>query len=127
MPTRPSKDQLKGIVQKMIDANESEENIATVIKKAQESPDVFEMLTSPLVPQIADAAHAIADHIDAPKLNRSEGEARVYGFIAGATSAAGDLLAGFTSPIGIAMTLAGLGPESRVAEAVPALKGLLKI
>lgn len=87
----------------------------------------WSMANTPLVPQIADAAHAIANHIDAPKQDRSKTIAQIRGFLAGATQGTGDLLAGFTSPVGIALTLAGLGPESRLAEMAPAFKRLLSL
>ena len=91
------------------------------------SPSMWERANTPLIPQIADAAHAIADHLDQPKLDRSETEAKIRGFLAGATTGAGDVAASFTSPIGLALTAAGLGPESKIAEAVPALKTMLNL
>ena len=88
---------------------------------------VWSAANTPLLPQIADAAHAIADHLDQPKLDRSETEAKIRGFLAGATTGAGDVAASFTSPIGLALTAAGIGPESKIAEAVPALKTMLDL
>lgn len=84
-------------------------------------------LSDPLVPQIAEAAHAIAKHIDAPALDRSKTVAQIRGFLAGSTDAAGNVAAGFTSPIGLALTLAGLGPEGAIARRIPALKSLLEL
>ena len=81
----------------------------------------------PLIPQIADAAHAIAEHIDAPTLTRSKTVAQILGFVAGATGAAGDVAASFTSPLGLALTLAGVGPEGSLARRLPALKGVLEL
>lgn len=87
----------------------------------------WDALNTPLVPQIADAAHAIAAHIDAPKLDRSVTEAQIRGYMAGTTDAVGKLASGFTSPIGLALTLAGLSSESTVVKSVPALKSLVSI
>lgn len=91
------------------------------------SPSLWARANTPLVPQIADAAHAIADHLDAPAMHRSKTEAQIRGFFSGATGAAGDVAASFTSPIGIALTLAGLSGESAIAKSVPAIKALLEL
>lgn len=84
-------------------------------------------LNTPLLPQIQQAADAIADHLDAPRLDRSEFEAQVRGFAAGALHGAGGVAAGFSSPLGIALTLAGLGPESSIVKRVPGLQSLLEL
>lgn len=91
------------------------------------SPSLWARANTPLIPQIADAAHAIADHLDAPAIHRSKMEAQVRGFLAGATGAAGDVAASFTSPIGLALSLAGLSGESAMAQGVPGLKALLEL
>src|SRR5881394_3976543 len=59
---------------------------------APPSPSLWEQANTPLIPHIANAAHAIADYLDAPKLDRSETEAKIRGFLAGATTGAGELL-----------------------------------
>lgn len=91
------------------------------------SPSMWTRANTPLVPQIADAAHAIADHLDQPKLDRSETEAKIRGFLAGATTGAGDVAASFTSPIGLALTLSGLSGDSAAVKAIPGLKALLDL
>jgi hypothetical protein len=91
------------------------------------TPSMWEQANTPLIPHIANAAHAIADYLDAPKLDRSKTMAQIRGFFAGATTGAGDVLSSFTSPIGLALTLAGLGPESKIAEVVPGLKALTEL
>src|SRR5947199_7687126 len=91
------------------------------------SPSLWEQANTPLIPHIANAAHAIADYLDAPKLDRSETETAIRGFLAGATTGAGDLLGSFTSPIGLALTAAGFGPESRLVKTVPGFKAALEL
>src|SRR4051812_45847427 len=68
--------------------------------------NAWDWANTPLVPQIAQAAHAIAAHIDAPRLDQSRTLAQIKGFLAGSTEAAGTAAAGFTSPLGLALTLA---------------------
>lgn len=87
---------------------------------------VWNTLNTPLIPQIADAAHAIAAHIDAPALDRSETIAHIRGFFSGATEGAGDLAAGMTSPVGIALTLATAG-EGAIVSRLPALKSIFAL
>lgn len=87
----------------------------------------WDVANTPLVPQIAAAAHAIASHLDAPALDRGKTDAQIRGFLAGATEGAGNVLASFTSPVGIALTLAGLGEGSAVARYVPGVKALLEL
>lgn len=86
----------------------------------------WSLLNTPLLPQIADAAHAIATQLDVPRLDYHLDQP-FRAALAGAFGAAGDLAAGFTSPLGIALTLAGVGPEGAAAKASPALKTLLEL
>lgn len=89
--------------------------------------NAWDWANTPLVPQIAQAAHAIAAHIDAPRLDQSKTLAQIKGFLAGSTEAAGTAAAGFTSPLGLALTLAGFGEESALAKQMPALRSLLSL
>jgi hypothetical protein len=88
---------------------------------------VWHAANTPLIPKIAEAAHAIAAHIDTPTLDRSRLAAQIRGFLAGATEGAGDVASAFTSPVGLALTVAGLGSESAIVRDIPALKGLLQL
>jgi hypothetical protein len=87
--------------------------------------DAWDFLNTPLAPQIATAAKAIANQLDAPRLDHPVDPRAAFG--AGAVAALGDLAASFTSPLGIALTLAGLGPEGAIASKIPALKSLLTL
>lgn len=80
-----------------------------------------------LVPHIADAADVIANYLDAPTLDRSKTEAQIRGFLAGATQGAGNVLSSFTSPVGLALTAAGLGEDSTIVRAIPALRDLVAL
>jgi hypothetical protein len=92
---------------------------------------------TPLIPQIADAAHAIATYMSKPSMGDQRLNDRIPGLgtvsaalrggAAGMVEGAGDLASGFTSPIGIALTLAGLGGEGAAARAIPGLKGILEL
>jgi len=66
---------------------------------------LVDRLNTPLVPQIATGARAIAEPLAQPGLNDSPWWARVKGFTAGATEGAGDVAASFTSPLGLAAWL----------------------
>jgi hypothetical protein len=97
-----------------------------------EPPDLLEKLgkgwaalNKPLIPQIQTAAKAVADTIDSPSLTRGEWTATLEGLGAGLVEGAGDVAASFTSPLGIALTLAGLGPQSKIAQKFPAIQKLL--
>lgn len=103
-------------------------------------PDVdlssWKGLNTPLLPQIAQAAHAIAMKATEPNMAdqlQYEASNRLLpglgtmgvmykGFKAGVVEGAGDLLSTFTSPIGIALSLTGLGPESKALAKLPALQ-----
>lgn len=95
----------------------------------------WHLLNTPLLPQIKQAASAIANQIDAPRLkNKSEPFGTTFfqspefrGFVAGATEGAGDVAASFTSPIGIALLLSGIGPASKIAKAYPSIAALTKL
>jgi len=88
------------------------------------------------VPQIATAAHALADIVDRPMsgdqaLNdRLPGmgtlSAQIRGFGAGMLQGSGDLASSMTSLVGAALFLSGLGEESAALKLVPALKPYLK-
>jgi hypothetical protein len=104
--------------------NEKDDQGNAVVRGASKA---WNALNTPLLPEIADAAHAIAAHIDAPALDRSRTVAQIRGFLAGATEGAGNVAAGFTSPVGLALTLAGLSGDSAIIRSVPALKALLSL
>jgi hypothetical protein len=103
---------------------------------ARDSPGLWERLNTPLVPQIATAAKALADHLDAPRMGDQELNDRIpgmgtlsaqlRGLHAGLIEGGGNVITGLTSPLGIAMSLLGMGEESAAVKYVPALKGLLK-
>lgn len=88
---------------------------------------IARLATSPLVPQIAEAADAVADAMDKPRLDRSRLEAQIVGALAGVTQGIGDVASSFTSPVNIAMMLAGLGPTSRLTKAIPGMSKLLEL
>lgn len=102
-------------------------NFKTTVNASESNPSLWQSLNTPLVPQIKEAASAIAEWMDRPTLERSRFSAQAHGAVAGAVQGAGDLLSGFTSPVGIALTLAGLGPEGSAAKAIPGLSTILKI
>jgi hypothetical protein len=98
----------------------------------------WETANTPLLPQIAQAGHAIADFL---ARSNSLGDAKlnevipgagtlsawIKGGAAGLIEGAGELASGFTSPVGAVMTIAGLGPESTLVKEIPALAGVLKL
>lgn len=96
---------------------------------------VWHLLNTPLLPQIKQAATAIANQVDKPRLNNKSGpfgteffqSPEFRGFVAGATEGAGDVLSSFTSPIGLALLLSGVGPASKLAKAYPAVKALAEL
>lgn len=75
---------------------------------------------------IASAAHEVANHLDVPHVQYRLDQP-VRAFAAGALGAAGDMASGFTSVLGLTMTLAGMGPEGAAAKAIPGLKALLSL
>jgi hypothetical protein len=106
------------------------------------SPSLWERANTPLIPHIHAAGKAIADWMDRPWMTVGTPErgrykwgeefttklnAQLRGAVAGGVEGAADLLASFTSPVGLALSLAGLGPESKLVETVPALKPLLEL
>jgi hypothetical protein len=90
---------------------------------------------TPLVPQIGQAAHALANMIDQPSLgDQALNEkipglgtlsAQLRGFSAGTVQGAGDLAMSFTSPVGIALALVGLGEDSAALKVLPSIKPYL--
>ena len=101
------------------------------------SASLWEKANTPLIPQIQQAAHAISDYLSQPRLNEAQMNEHVSGIgtlsaalrggAAGAVEGAGDLLSGFTSPVGVALFLSGLSSESAIAKAVPGLRSLLEL
>jgi hypothetical protein len=97
----------------------------------------WDWANTPFLPQIAAAAHEIANYMSRPQLAESEANdtvpglgtasAMIRGGAAGAVEGAGNVLSSFTSPIGIALTLAGLKGEGVIAENIPAMKSLLDL
>lgn len=82
---------------------------------------VVDTLSEPLLPQIAAGAHALADRIAAPRLGDAELNehlpgvgtlsAMIRGGVGGAVQGVGDVAASFSSPLGVAATLSGVGAE----------------
>ena len=92
---------------------------------------LWDKANTPLVPQIADAAKAIGAYLNQP-VNADDTllnhiHAQLKGFREGAITGAGQMLAGFTSPVGLALTVAQLGPESAALKQVPGLASVLKL
>lgn len=97
-------------------------------QQSDKSPNdlsMWEKLNTSLVPQVSQAADAIAKYMDVPSLGDSISDAQLKGFYRGATEGAGRVLGGMLSPMGIALTLAGLGPETSVLKGIPGLAKVL--
>jgi hypothetical protein len=101
--------------------------------------NVWTAANTPLIPQIAQAGHAIAQYLSTPHLGDQELNDRfpklglgtlaamARGGGAGMVEGAGDMAASFTSAAGLAMFLAGLGSDSVLFKQVPALVRLLNL
>lgn len=95
----------------------------------------WQFANTPLVPQIATGAHALADVVDRPLMGDQQLNDRIPGLGtlsamirgggAGMIQGAGDLTASFTSPLGVALWLAGQGETSALAKYLPAIKPYL--
>lgn len=72
-------------------------------------------LNTPLLPQIETGSTAAAESFQHPDADDPVWLARVKGFAGGALEGAGRVLAGFTSPLGIATTAAGIGAPRAAA------------
>lgn len=102
------------------------------------SPSLWEQAnTSPFHDKIQGAAQAIANFLSEPHLNEAQMNEKVPGVgtahamfrggVAGMVEGAGHVAESFTTPIGIAMTLAGLGGESTLVGKVPGLARILEL
>lgn len=85
-------------------------------------------LSAPLLPQIATGARAVENYITTPRLSDSRGLAMLKGAVGGAVAGAGDVVGSFTSPLGLAATLSGVGAEragaAELINTARALRGL---
>lgn len=144
----------EAIVQRMIDAGEDEENIATVIRSFKTSPTPEPETTpepvvdTPVVPEdkgwlrkgwdaisepITDLpsrfARQVSDYIDQP-VSRDDTYlsgvlARGKGFVAGATEGIGDAVSGLTSPLNLATAIASGGSSLAASAKLPTIaKGI---
>lgn len=101
------------------------------------SPSMWEQANTPLIPHIQQAAHAISDFLSQPRQGDQElndhikglgtASAMLRGGAAGMVEGAGNVLAGFTSPVGVALMLSGLAGDSAIVKQIPALKTLLEL
>jgi len=99
----------------------------------------WDWMNTPLAPWIASAAHDIAQRYTAGGSDLTDQAANDLipgmgtlhamsrGLMGGVVEGAGNFAATLTSPVGIALTLAGLGPESSLARRLPAAKGFLDL
>src|SRR6267378_4398200 len=93
--------------------------------------------TSPIHAQIQAASHAVADYLSQPRQGDAQLNEHVKGLgtlsamlrggAAGMVEGAGNVLESFTTPVGIALTLAGLTGESAIVKQVPGLKALVDL
>ena len=102
------------------------------------SPSMWDRAnTSPIHAQIQAASHAISDFISQPRVGDAQLNEHVEGLgtlsamlrggEAGMVEGAGNVAESFTTPIGIALTLAGLSGDSALVKAVPGLKSLIEL
>jgi hypothetical protein len=89
---------------------------------------VVDTLSEPLIPQIATGARSVSDWMTTPKLYDSRALAMTKGALGGLVEGAGNVVAGFTSPLGIAAAVSGVGAEkaaaSELLNAARALRGV---
>lgn len=90
----------------------------------------FDVLSEPSAPGrwVQQKARSFSDWLTTPRLDDSRAWAMAKGFLGGATEGAGDVAAGYSSPVGIAAGLSGLGAEKAGAaglvNAARALRGI---
>lgn len=108
-------------------------DIVSLVKKADD-PGTWERLNAPLLPQIGRAGRAAANFISQPRLDKNVPEflrvpiAMQRGLLAGSLEGAANLIEGFTSPVGLATTAAGLPAARYVAPAlVPAVSAAQRL
>ena len=108
-------------------------DIVSLVKKADD-PGTWERLNAPLLPQIGRAGRAAANFISQPRLDENVPEflrvpiAMQRGLLAGSLEGAANLIEGFTSPVGLATTAAGLPAARYVAPAlVPAVSAAQRL
>lgn len=108
-------------------------DIVPLVKKAN-TPGIWERLNTPLLPQIGQAGRAAANFISQPRLDKNVPEflrvpmAMQRGLLAGSLEGAANLVEGFTSPVGLATTAAGLPAARYVAPAlVPAVSAAQRL
>jgi len=105
----------------------------------------WDTANTPLLPIVGQAARAIANHLDTADRNTKQSilewstlsdvarnlwqhpTETVRGAVAGMVEGGGNIVESMTSPVGIALTLSGLTPDSAIVKEVPALKGLLAL
>lgn len=99
-----------------------------------DAPGIWERLNTPLLPQIGQAGRAAANFISQPRLDKNVPEflrvpiAMQRGLLAGSLEGAANLVEGFTSPVGLATTAAGLPAARYVAPAlVPAVSAAQRL
>lgn len=110
---------------------------------AQDDPGLWGRLqagwaaaNTPLVPQIKTGARALADLLSRPQMNDQQLNdwipgmgtlsATLRGSVAGTVEGLGDVATSFTSPVGLALWLAGIGEESAAVKLLPAIKPYLQ-
>lgn len=108
-------------------------DIVPLVKKA-DAPGMWERLNAPSLPQIGRAGRAAANFISQPRLDENVPEflrvpiAMQRGLLAGSLEGAANLVEGFTSPVGLATTIAGLPAARYVAPAlVPAVSAAQRL
>jgi hypothetical protein len=117
-------------------------DLGELVKPATDQRSVaaraIDAASTPLLPSIARGAKALADRLSEPRLADAQlndvipgagtVSAMIRGGLAGGVQGAGDLLASFTSPLGAAATVSGLGAEragaAGLVNAARALRGV---
>lgn len=114
-------------------APQDDYDIVPLVKKA-DAPGTWERLNTTLLPQIGQAGRAAANFISQPRLDENVPEflrvpiAMQRGLLAGSLEGAANLVEGFTSPVGLATTAAGLPAARYVAPAlVPAVSAAQRL
>lgn len=99
-----------------------------------DAPGIWERLNTPLLPQIGQAGRAAANFISQPRLDENVPEflrvpiAMQRGLLAGSLEGAANLVEGFTSPVGLATTAAGVPAARYVTPAlVPAVSAAQRL
>lgn len=114
-------------------APQDDYDIVPLVKNA-DTPGLWERLNTPLLPQISRAGRAAANFISQPRLDENVPEflrvpiAMQRGLLAGSLEGAANLVEGFTSPVGLATTAAGVPAARYVAPAlVPAVSAAQRL